>query len=197
MMMDTKQKDKGVLEFVFPYVKRVREKIFLFFFLIYASLFFGMPIYYVVIPLWIMGCSQSQNLELVLIVSAIFTLFLLFPLFLINKALWQLFGREVLTIEHDALTITQRLWCYRRSKNYALRSISDFYVYRTAGEMQFSIKEFFKGDKGREIAFDYGAKTYRVGRNLNRREAERIVEKIKTHVAEKGHQLGSEIAEIP
>jgi len=87
------------------------------------------------------------------------------------------FGREIVTLTPSTLSIRRRVFGFEPKREYNLAAIRDLRFSPVAEIPQRrSVTVFKKGD----IAFDYGANTYRFGGGIDESEARSIVEDLKS-----------------
>ena len=98
------------------------------------------------------------------------------------QIIWELVGLEIITIEHQTLTIARNTPVWTRSKSYEIPHIQNF---RLVEAEENTIRVTRSGrrksttDKGR-IQFDYQQKTIKFGQSLTAKEAHRILMELKT-----------------
>ena len=90
----------------------------------------------------------------------------------IGFMLWKLVGREVITFEHGVMTVAKRIGPFSLPKRYDLAHVRDARVSpppvtRRRGRNAFT---------GGMIAFDYGARTFRFGADLDEAEAKYLLD---------------------
>ena len=93
--------------------------------------------------------------------------------------IWNLMGRQIITMHGQTLTTRRDIGGYGFDKEYDLTQIRDLRVSamgRSAWDYS-GILEFL-GLGGGLVAFDYGAKTYRLGAGLDEAEAKFVVRKV-------------------
>jgi len=88
---------------------------------------------------------------------------------------WQVLGREVIIVNGQWLKTRREIGRWGRTHEYMLAQIRDLRA--AQGNEQPSFASGMSG--GTSIAFDYGAKTYRFGRDIDEAEAKEIVKTIK------------------
>lgn len=98
--------------------------------------------------------------------------------------LWQLKGREIITVSPMALTIKRDVLGFGRARNF---DVSEIRKLRTE-QLVWSPFDFrsglgFCGIGGGTIAFDYGFQTVRFGAGIAKPEAEMIVKMISNRLA--------------
>jgi hypothetical protein len=97
--------------------------------------------------------------------------------------LWQIKGREVVTISPTALTIRNEVLGCGRSRHYDVCEIRNLRVASlTYNPFDFRSGLAFWGIGGGLIAFDYGFKTYRFGGGIDEAEARIILQSIVSRV---------------
>jgi hypothetical protein len=99
--------------------------------------------------------------------------------FAIYSWLWNLMGREIITVHGRALTTRRDIGGYGFDKEYDLAQVRDLRVSVMGfNPWDFSASLQFWGLGGGLVAFDYGAKTYRFGAGLDEAEAKLVAGKI-------------------
>jgi hypothetical protein len=94
--------------------------------------------------------------------------------------LWNVAGKEKVTINNLSLTIKRELFGYGREKEYEASHISNLRVSpQPFNPFNFSASLQFWGIGGGVLAFDYGSRTYRFGSGIGEAEANHIIERIK------------------
>jgi hypothetical protein len=90
--------------------------------------------------------------------------------------LWQLMGKELLTVRGQAFTIRRDIGGIGFDKEYRLTQMRDLRVGRV-GASPFDLSSSFQlwGVGGGVIVFDYGAKTIRFGAGLDEAETKQVV----------------------
>lgn len=101
--------------------------------------------------------------------------------FVILGILWNIAGKEIITLSHDRLKIERKAFDIGVNREYIISEIknlrsleivnSPFYSSRNSWE--------FWGFGGGTIAFDYGMKTIRFARSIDQAEADYIIKKFK------------------
>jgi hypothetical protein len=95
--------------------------------------------------------------------------------------LWNIAGKERITINNLSLTVKRELFSYGREKEYEITHISNLRVSaQPFNPFNFSASLQFWGVGGGVLAFDYGARTYRFGGGVDEAEANHIIERIKS-----------------
>jgi hypothetical protein len=99
--------------------------------------------------------------------------------FAIYMWLWNLMGRQIITVHGHALTTRRDIGGYGFDKEYDLAQVRDLRVSVMGFKAwDFSASLQFWGLGGGVVAFDYGAKTCRFGTGLDEAEAKLVVGKI-------------------
>jgi len=104
--------------------------------------------------------------------------------FAIYLWLWNLMGRQIITIHGHTLTTRRDIGGYGFDREYDVSQVRDLRV----SAMKFNAWDYsaslqFFGLGGGLVAFDYGAKTYRLGAGLDEAEANLLVGKITNRYA--------------
>ncbi|RSZ38273.1 MULTISPECIES: hypothetical protein [unclassified Variovorax] len=92
--------------------------------------------------------------------------------------LWQLFGRELISVEEGSLVHRVEIWGLGRTRAYAIHAISRLRV------VEFSF-DFFRNQRAAmpplfgagmgPIAFDYGQRSFRIAPSLDEAEARSLI----------------------
>ena len=99
--------------------------------------------------------------------------------FAIYLWLWNLMGRQIITIQGHTLTTRRDIGGYGFDKKYDLTQVRDLRVNaKGSNAWDYSGSLEFLGLGGGLVAFDYGTKTYRLGAGLDEAEAKLVVGKI-------------------
>ena len=95
--------------------------------------------------------------------------------------LWQILGREIITVDSQGLTVMRQILGWKRQSDYARNDILDLRVSTPQRVKQFIPATLFQHLSGQHgmIAFDYGAKTFRFGLDIDEAEAKQIATKIR------------------
>lgn len=98
----------------------------------------------------------------------------------IYSLLQMLFGDEIIVLTSSTLNIKRKCLGVGPSKEYDLHHITNLRltlepVTKTANRGTFSL-----GSSNGSISFDYGARTYRFGNEIDEAEASQIIEKLKS-----------------
>lgn len=100
--------------------------------------------------------------------------------FAIYVWLWNIAGKERITIDNLSLTIKRELFGYGREKEYEMSHIANLRVSpQPFNPFSFSASLQFWGIGGGVLAFDYGSRTYRFGSGVEEAEANQLIGKIK------------------
>jgi hypothetical protein len=94
--------------------------------------------------------------------------------------LWNLAGRERVTVRTDALSIRREVFGLGRGRHYELSAVKDLRAVESAvGTIlgSFGRRDPFGVSSG-PLAFDYGAKTVRFGAGIDMAEAKHILSKL-------------------
>ncbi|HEX9020177.1 MAG TPA: hypothetical protein VF903_02825 [Nitrospirota bacterium] len=95
--------------------------------------------------------------------------------------LWNVAGKERITINNLSLTVKHDLFGYGRGKEYETSQISNLRVSaQPYNPFNLSTGLQSLGAGGGLLAFDYGSRTYRFGSGIDEAEANRIIERIKS-----------------
>jgi hypothetical protein len=95
--------------------------------------------------------------------------------------LWNISGKERITINNLSLIVKRELFNHGREKEYEITHISNLRVSaQPFNPFNFSASLQFWGVGGGVLAFDYGARTYRFGSGVDEAEANHIIERIKS-----------------
>jgi len=106
--------------------------------------------------------------------------------FALTTVLWQLCGKESVTISSDALLYRVHLLGIGRNRSYAMNHINGLraVAYETSiFSNQAAMKPPFIGATTGPIAFDYGAQTMRILPSMNEGEARILIGKLKERIA--------------
>jgi hypothetical protein len=93
---------------------------------------------------------------------------------------WQIVGRETIEVSSQSMTVKRVLFGLGIPKEYLADHLKDFRAssdsgYRAGWSSMFAMW----GLVGGTIAFDYGAKTYRIGVGIDEAEAKQIIAEIR------------------
>lgn len=95
--------------------------------------------------------------------------------------LWQLIGKEIVTVSYAGIAIQRAVFRFGRKKEYLAAHIQELRVAPLSmvpGMFGWNRTGYFWGLTGGLLAFDYGAQTFRFGAGVDEAEAKRILEKI-------------------
>jgi hypothetical protein len=92
--------------------------------------------------------------------------------------LWNLAGKEVITLDEEALTIRYALGSTGWSRRFDRREVRDLRVSQSVTMDFRSSFGWWLGGNG-TVAFDYGARTYRFGRGIDEAEAKQVVAELR------------------
>lgn len=101
--------------------------------------------------------------------------------FAIYAWLWQVAGKEIIQVSTSSISRRRALFRFGATKEFGLAHVRNLRIAPPQGfnPFDFTAAGSFWGISGGTIAFDYGAKTFRVGQGLDEAEAQSIVRKIK------------------
>jgi len=101
-----------------------------------------------------------------------------------GRFFWNIAGRETIEITSQYLTITGHLWNWKRSHSFHLDQVKNFLVAPEVGWTPFS---FFSARSSLffspRISFDYGAKAFYFGRELDDAEARQIIAEVEEQLS--------------
>lgn len=101
--------------------------------------------------------------------------------FAIYAWLWNMAGKEVVFLNGMSLIVRREIYGFGRSKEFDLAHLRDLRC-SPQGYGPWNASSNGWGISGGNIAFDYGARTYRFGTGLDEAEAKHIVKAIKQRV---------------
>lgn len=96
--------------------------------------------------------------------------------FALKTLLWQLAGKELITVNHDAISIQTDNVIYKKEKSYSRNYIKDLRL-NPGNDHPFKQLNIGKQNDGK-IAFDYGAKTIKFGVMSEDAEAKKVINHI-------------------
>ena len=98
--------------------------------------------------------------------------------FVLYIILWQLIGREKISIDRGIIKLERSVKGIGRKKEYDINSITNIDINPTmdSGIFSNSYNRDLLGMKGGKIKFDYGMKTIKFARDINEAEAKIIIE---------------------
>jgi len=108
--------------------------------------------------------------------SFFFLALLAMGIFGVSRVGWLLAGKEVIETTPQTLTITRQIYRWKKSKEYSAEKIRGLRTNTQSLSMflpERRVKRFLGG--GGMIAFDYEAKTFTFGLNINETEAKQII----------------------
>jgi len=117
------------------------------------------------------GDRSSVDLILPMVGNLICLVFLGFALYVV---LWSLFGREIIKVDADTLSIQRRLFLDRQPKDYELSSVKTLRTTPIPYEPFYILR--WLGLTGGPIAFDYGTETVRFGAGMQEAEANQMLD---------------------
>ncbi|MCB8943230.1 MAG: hypothetical protein H6658_05700 [Ardenticatenaceae bacterium] len=96
--------------------------------------------------------------------------------------LWQLIGKEKITVNHGGLTIRREIFGFSRPKEYLANHITGLRVSTDRHNLPDWVRLLnLWGIESGILAFDYGAKTFRFGNGIGEAEAKQIFNEIQLH----------------
>jgi len=99
--------------------------------------------------------------------------------------LWQIAGKEIIEVNLQSLKLSRQIIRWIRSNSFSLESVSDLRVSQPRWEMtQLSPIRTLPRHNGM-IAFDYGAKTFRFGLDIDEAEAKQIISAMRPYLVNK------------
>lgn len=144
-------------------------------------------------PVWLVGWTAGGVIAILQIFSgqskeAWFLVLWLFvwlagELFVIYVFLWGAFGYELITSDHDIITIKRSIFGHGPLRMFEISKISDL---RASGffatMISWSYNMAYWGLSGGTVAFDYENKPIRFGINLNEDDAKQLVVIVKSRL---------------
>ena len=123
------------------------------------------------------GDAPSENMSLMVVWLAVWTIG---GMVAIYAWLWQMMGKEIVTVHGQTCTTRRDIGGFGFNKEYDLGQISNLRT-EPVGFSPLSVSSALQlwGIGGGVIAFDYGARTYRLGAGLDDTEANQAVTAIK------------------
>jgi hypothetical protein len=124
--------------------------------------------------------------SMLLFLLAWFTLWTLGGLMVLYALLWNLAGREVISLTDGALVVRRELGVLQRARAFDLAGVRNL-RYSPVVHNPFSFSGSWgwqlqlMGLSGGSIAFDHGGKTHRFGNSLTEIEAARLIATIQQH----------------
>ncbi|MEW6030617.1 MAG: hypothetical protein ACOYZ8_11630 [Chloroflexota bacterium] len=109
---------------------------------------------------------------------------LIVELWMVYSVLWRLAGKEIITANKDVFMTTRKLFGWKRYRAYKTSDISALRISRPTDYRSELFSEFRRmfGGAG-TIAFDYGAKSFRLGEGLDEAEGRQIIKKLQSHLS--------------
>lgn len=127
---------------------------------------------------------SSPPLSAILFMVVWLTLWTVVGGFALYAWLWNVAGREILTIDEQKMTTRREVFGRGRSNIFDRIYINNLRVSPVAyNPWDFKGSLYFWGIGDGTIAFDYGAKTYRFGTRLEEAEANQIIKAIQQRYA--------------
>ncbi len=138
---------------------------------------------------WFMGENSAIDQVLNSDVPLSENLFILFWLigwtiggiFAFTSLLWMLIGEEDLFFTYESLTVVKNLFEILKPKKFIITEVKNFRI-STRNKMFDNKLNFSSLSSGKFgiIAFDYGAKTIKLGTSIDEAEARMLIEKIRS-----------------
>lgn len=132
--------------------------------------------------------SWPDNFWGFLISNIFFLIFLSFTLLLsgfsVYQFLWEIKGREIIEISNTKFSISRQLFRWKPTDEYNQKELKDLRAV-SLGDMRFNHQIVFWQKIKRKygnIAFDYGAKTYHFGEDIDEAEAKMIIAVLKEYL---------------
>ncbi len=103
--------------------------------------------------------------------------------FVVYTILWQLMGREIITVEWNKMTIEKSVFGIGRKRIYEIRSIKNLDINPIQEKRIWRTNNNRNGYamKSGKIQFDYGMKTIKFANDVDAAEAKMILEKLKAN----------------
>jgi hypothetical protein len=135
------------------------------------SAWFSMWMVIGITMLWALNTLKLNEQEKLIVV--IFLVFWVYYAYKVGRSLfWILWGKELIKIDKDGLSIKKSIRGYGKSTNYFLENIQKF---RTQQPKENSFQAVWENSpwiqNGERIEFDYIGKTIRFGKKLNEKDA--------------------------
>ena len=116
----------------------------------------------------------------------IFAMFITFMLlFLLGIGLpaiyaffWQLAGKEIISVNSAVMSITNQIFGWKKVYEYGIMDIKDLRASIPQKDLFARVKILQFSKQNGMISFDYGAKTFRFGLDIDEAEAKQIVSEI-------------------
>jgi hypothetical protein len=106
-------------------------------------------------------------------------------LFAFSTVLWQLAGREILIVNSSALTHRVEVFGVGINRSYGASDIKNLRATEYSASPTFNQRAMFPplfGSGHGPVAFDYGARTIRIGASLEEAEAKSLVSSLVRHL---------------
>lgn len=91
---------------------------------------------------------------------------------------WELFGKEIIEKNSHTFCISKQIFRWKRSRNFSIEEVLDIRVNTQYPNNNFIMLYQELTKRNGRIAFDYGAKTYRFGLDIDEAEAKQIIKAI-------------------
>lgn len=97
--------------------------------------------------------------------------------------LWQIFGQEIIEIDSQVMSVSRKIFAWKKASEYSSESVNDLRVSipQQAFFAPMRSLQYLLGQNG-IIAFDYGAKIFRFGLEIDEAEAKQIISALKPHL---------------
>ena len=121
----------------------------------------------------------------------IFAMFITFMLlFLLGIGLpaiyqffWQLTGKEIISINSAIMSVTKQIFGWKKVYEYGIMDMKDLRASTPQQDLFARVKILQYSKQNGMIAFDYGAKTFRFGLDIDEAEAKQIISEIQEKLA--------------
>jgi hypothetical protein len=134
--------------------------------------------------IWIFGgFFRPSHPSIKIIQLVLFIVFCFIELLLINVWLWNVFGKEVIRVRANHLSVKRDILGIGRVKLYNINKMSEIHFRDTSNIMQMSPLEMW-GISGGNIVFTYNYSTEVFGIGIKLFEFKKIVDKLKNYVPE-------------
>lgn len=153
----------------------------------------GGLVYVVGLVIWtfILGKKEDPNdpifgtlIFVIVFLTLLLLAMLVFGVYVIYSYLWLLVGKEIIEANSKLLRITRQIFRWNSVKEYVAGEVKDLRVDMKQSQfLPLSRMRRYLGRNG-VIAFDYGAKTFRFGGEIDEAEAKQIIQAL-----EEGFQL--------
>jgi hypothetical protein len=101
--------------------------------------------------------------------------------FVVATILWQLAGREIITVSPATLSYRAEALGFGRTRSFRISDVKDFRSTEYAVSALYNQRAWFPpivGSGYGPVAFDYGARTFRVAPSLDEAEAKILVKEV-------------------